>query len=331
MNTPRVSVIIPVYNAEKYIKEAVDSVLGQTYRDLEIIIVDDGSTDDTGKILDSYDDARIRVVRQENQGVVRALNKAINTARGEYIVRMDADDISLPERVEKEVRFLDAHKNVGLVGSSFIRVDEDGGEAGPYKAGEEADGTGRNYPFCQGSVTFRKECAQKAGLYREGLESVEDYDLWLRISEISDVAVISEPLGKYRVHFNSASISDCFQQYRKSLLVKMLAEEKRKYGKDRLDSLEEKDINRILDNIFPRTKRNENGILSGKYLYLAEVLYCTGNYGRSRECLSSSLCMAPFTKRGWVLAFKLWICWILPVRFVNRAKGIKQKFNKMFS
>ncbi|MHA1713815.1 MAG: glycosyltransferase, partial [Candidatus Ranarchaeia archaeon] len=123
---PKVSVIMSVYNAEKHVKKAIDSILSQTFRDFEFIIINDGSTDRTSEILKSYADPRLIVVNQANRGVTQSLNKAIGMARGQYIARMDADDISLPQRLEMQVEFLEEHPEVGLVGTSVITIDEEG-------------------------------------------------------------------------------------------------------------------------------------------------------------------------------------------------------------
>ena len=129
MDSPKVSVIMSVYNGEKYLKEAINSILNQTFKDYEFIIVNDASTDKSIKILEEYakKDNRIGLIHNEkNIGLTRSLNKAIKSANGAYIARQDADDISLPPRLEEEVNFLDKHPTVGLVGSYAWMIDEKG-------------------------------------------------------------------------------------------------------------------------------------------------------------------------------------------------------------
>ena len=119
---PKVTVLMPVYNGEKYLEEAIDSVLAQTLPDFEFLIIDDGSTDKTPQILKSYTDTRLRLFHQNNRGLTRSLNKGIQFSGGEYVARMDADDIALPERLEKQVKFLDEHPEIGVVGSFHCEV-----------------------------------------------------------------------------------------------------------------------------------------------------------------------------------------------------------------
>jgi len=122
---PRVSVVLPAYNAEAYLPEAVASILGQTYADFELIALDDGSTDGTAAWLDSVRDPRVRVLHQQNIGLALTLNKGIGLARGAYIARQDADDISRPERLAKQVAYMDAHPACGLLGTwSVIQEDQ---------------------------------------------------------------------------------------------------------------------------------------------------------------------------------------------------------------
>src|SRR5947209_7771425 len=127
-DAPRLSVVMPVYNAASVVREAIESILNQTFSDFEFIIVDDGSTDDSGKILREYAgrDDRIRLYTQENHGLVASLNRYCRLANGRYIARMDADDISLPRRFEKQFHFLEAHPEVGILGTWIQDIDENG-------------------------------------------------------------------------------------------------------------------------------------------------------------------------------------------------------------
>ena len=116
-----ISIILPAYNAEKYLKEAIDSILAQTYTNFELIVINDGSTDKTEEIILSYQDSRIRYIKNEkNLKLIRTLNKGIGLAKGKYIARMDADDISLPHRLKEEVEFMEAHPNIGEIGRAHV-------------------------------------------------------------------------------------------------------------------------------------------------------------------------------------------------------------------
>ncbi len=200
---PRVSVVMSVYNEERYVAEAIDSILRQTFQDFEFVIVDDGSVDRTPAILRGYQDPRLKVCHQANQGQSSALNQGIRRASGAYIARMDGDDISLPERLEREVGFLDGHPEVGLVGTWCVKVDVRTGQKRLYPLPQE-DAAIRRFmtvdnPFIHSSVMIRKSALDRVGLYNEGL-IWQDYDLWVRIARHHRMANISEPLVIRRKH-----------------------------------------------------------------------------------------------------------------------------------
>jgi len=127
MKNPEVTVLMSVYNGEKYLREAIDSILNQTFTDFEFLIVNDGSTDRTAEILRSYDDPRIIIINNEkNIGLTKSLNIGLRMAKGEYIARMDADDVSMPERLQKQIELLNQKKNTGLVGTYYTIINEKG-------------------------------------------------------------------------------------------------------------------------------------------------------------------------------------------------------------
>ena len=128
--SPKISVVMPAYNAAEYLDEAIRSILNQTFRDFEFIIINDGSTDDSISILDKQQklDSRIRVYHQENQGMIAALNRGCRLARGKYIARMDADDISLPGRLEKQLKYMERHPQIGILGTWIYSIDKNGFE-----------------------------------------------------------------------------------------------------------------------------------------------------------------------------------------------------------
>jgi glycosyltransferase involved in cell wall biosynthesis len=207
---PHVSVIMSVYNDERYLREAVDSILAQTFIDFELVIIDDGSNDETATILSTYQDPRIAVHRQANRGLVAALNRGLALARGELLARMDADDRSHPERLQKQVAFLNQHPTIGLVGTACRIIDETGVSRAPFlhyptdSSHLQAELLLHNC-FCHGSVMFRRACIEQVGMYRPECAGDGDYDLWLRISEHFAVANLDEPLYDYRSHAQSIS------------------------------------------------------------------------------------------------------------------------------
>jgi glycosyltransferase involved in cell wall biosynthesis len=206
--TPRVTVLMPVYNAAAHLQQAIDSILNQTFADFEFLIINDGSTDSSDKIIRSYTDARIVYVANEvNLKLIATLNKGIELARGEYIVRMDADDISLPPRIEKLLAFMDSTPNVGVCGSWF---ESFGGKSKVTKYQSESDAIRLHMlhqcHLCHPSVILRKKVLLTNKLfYNKEYIHAEDYELWVRMGAYTKYANIPEVLLRYRQHEDSVS------------------------------------------------------------------------------------------------------------------------------
>jgi glycosyltransferase involved in cell wall biosynthesis len=207
---PCVSVVMPVYNGEKYLAEALDSILQQTFNDYELIVIDDGSTDRSSAIIESYvkKDRRVIVHRQDNCGLIMSLNQGCSLARGKYIARMDADDVSLPQRLEKQLDYLEQRPDIGLLGT-WIQDIGPNGEPGPIWPLPTTPASIRWFLMfgnciAHPSVMGRRELIQSLG-YRSEAAHVEDYDLWIRMSAVSRVANLPEVLVKYRVLNQSVS------------------------------------------------------------------------------------------------------------------------------
>ena len=210
--SPRVTVLMPVYNGEKYLVEAVDSILGQTYKDFEFLIINDGSTDKTVEIVQSYNDPRIRLVNNdENLQLAAALHRGLQLTGSEYIARMDCDDISFPERLSAQVDYLDNHPDVGALGSGFQIIDGDGKKIGaPVRFPSEHGFLRWSLPFyspiAHPTVLMRRPLLIEAGGYLSevisGREkySGEDYDLWRRLSKITRLANLRRPMIYLRKH-----------------------------------------------------------------------------------------------------------------------------------
>lgn len=186
----KVSVLLSVYNGERYLAAALDSILSQSLTDWEFVIVDDGSTDGSADIIREYSRGDRRIVHLEsvgNQGLIRALNRGIAACSGEYLARQDADDVSEPARLEVQAAFLSAHPGHVLVGSRFDEIDEEGRVLGAQRVpffqtdSEIQRHKYRKNPFAHSSVMIRKEVVIAVGGYREQSRHAEDYDLWLRI------------------------------------------------------------------------------------------------------------------------------------------------------
>jgi glycosyltransferase involved in cell wall biosynthesis len=207
--SPMVSVVMPVYNGERYLREAIGSILRQTFTDFEFIIINDGSTDGTAAIINSYTDRRIRLINQTNRGLVYSLNRGIEEARGKYIARMDADDVSAATRLSTELELFKSKPNAAIVGTSVIRIDESGRQLGAdyYLAhdNEIRQDMALRCPFAHGSVIVRKDLVRQAGGYRQEFWPAEDYDLWRRVAPLGELVNSLEPLYFHRQ--NGAGIS----------------------------------------------------------------------------------------------------------------------------
>jgi glycosyltransferase involved in cell wall biosynthesis len=207
-----ISVLLPVRNGARYLREAVDSVLAQTVAKLEVVVVDDGSTDDTLEILRSYRDERLRVVQQEPAGLVAALNRAVAEARGDLVARMDADDVSHPHRLERQLELLERESRLGLVGCGVETIDERGRTTGSWLLPADDDALRRRLLlrnlFTHGSVVMRRSALESAGGYSGAYGANEDYDLWRRIARGWRLAAVPEVLYRYRVHSAAVTKQD---------------------------------------------------------------------------------------------------------------------------
>ena len=198
MSAPAVSVLMSVHNGAAWVTRAVGSVLDQTLTDLEIIVVDDGSTDATPTLLAALRDPRLRVEWQARTGLTRSLNRALRLAHGPLVARLDADDLALPDRLARQRAFLDAHSDVGLLGTGARELDADGRLVRVISP--PADDRAirrvliRRNPFVHSSIMMRRALVERAGGYDASFRVAQDYDLWLRLSEITRMANLSEPL-----------------------------------------------------------------------------------------------------------------------------------------
>jgi glycosyltransferase involved in cell wall biosynthesis len=229
-----VSVIIPAFNAEKYISETIDSVLNQSFRSFEIIVVDDGSTDRTADIVRQFGN-HVKYIRQENSGPSKARNTGIRHASGEYIAFLDADDLWTERKLELQVGFLESHSDVGMVFADMMVFNEERllKESSLRTKGNHfyetlvAERDGFHDPFLRliktnfiptGSVVLRKSCLEKVGLFDETLSSAEDRDMWMRISILCKIGFVPQVLMRRRVHNQNIS-KDLFKDVRSTIFV----------------------------------------------------------------------------------------------------------------
>jgi len=207
---PAVSVILAAYNAERYLRSAVDSILAQTFSDFEFIVIDDGSADRTKQIIESFNDPRIRLISRPNKGLTPSLNEALHLAQGEFIARMDADDLSTSRRFEIQVDFLRSHPDVVLLGGAYDLIDG----AGRYLTTitpptddatlQEHALSGRT-PICHPLAMMRRNAMLQAGGYDDSFTVAQDLDLWLKLGEVGTLAAVKDVLLQYRQHEESVS------------------------------------------------------------------------------------------------------------------------------
>lgn len=200
---PTITVLMSVFNGMQYLPQAMESVLNQTYGDFEFLILDDGSTEPVGDLIFAYRDERIELVRQENLGLTRSLNRGFELAKGEYVARMDADDVSHPRRLELQVREVAENRGLDLVGTFFEVIDGDGHVVETKDL--IVDPIYRLWRlqfhnnYGHGTMLLRKQAVADAGMYDEGLRHAQDYDLWSRLSRKANTMIVPEVLYSYRM------------------------------------------------------------------------------------------------------------------------------------
>jgi len=216
---PLISVCMPVHNAERYVAEAVESILGQTLGDFEFLILDDGSTDGSLGILRRYAgrDPRIRLTSRPNKGLVASLNELIDQSRGEFLARMDADDVALPERFTRQVEYLRAHPECVLVGCRVRLIDPEGDPLSEWCTQQDHEAIEAHYlrgersaAIAHPSFMMRRDAVLAIGRYRP-LEVIEDIDLIVRLAEYGRIANMPEVLLQYRIHSGNMSKTRSFQ------------------------------------------------------------------------------------------------------------------------
>jgi len=310
---PLVSVIIPTYNREKYVVEAIESVLAQTYQNFEIIIVDDGSTDGTEKILEPYRD-RVVYIYQENQGPSVARNTGIRRATGQFIAFLDSDDLWLPEKLEVQVAYMETNPEVGLVHTGkLLREERPTGpilKEWPYA---ELSRSGHIFPemfleptVSTSTVVARRECFDVAGLFDEELTRGADHHLFLRIARHFPIGYIPRPLGVYRMHETNITKKDRFQTH----LGTVLAFEKLLQNNPEIvDELGAGIVRRGLFNL---------------HFVLAYDLFDKGNARAARPYFARCIRLQP----GHWPSYGYYLTSFLPHLWVNWMRQLKRNFIK---
>jgi glycosyltransferase involved in cell wall biosynthesis len=276
-----ISVIIPTYNRANLIEKAIKSVLKQTYQDFEIIIVDDGSTDNTEEIIRGFKDKRVKYIKKykKNRGISVARNIGIKIARGKYIAFLDSDDEWFPEKLNKQIKILqDGSPELGVVYSISCYIDESGKNINKLRNSKKVEGyiyedlLGKNYVGTPSTVLIRKECFHQVGLFDDLLNAQEDWDMWIRIAKYYRFALIKIPLVKYRLHPNQIS---------KNLEVKIIT------------------ANRILIK-YANELEIRRGAHSKHYFYIGNRFCHMEKTKEGQRCLCKAISLYPFCIRYYI-------------------------------
>ena len=225
-----------VWNGERYLRTDVESLLAQTYRDFELLVVNDASTDQTPTILSQFaqQDPRIRIITNSiNLGLTKSLNRALKETQSDFIARMDADDIALPTRLQKQVAFLDAHPDVGIVGTAYQFINDAGDLVGEKHPPTQDHALRRALirfnPFLHSSVMVRKTLLDRVHGWDETYRRAQDYDLWMRAAPLTKLANLPEVLMQKRFTIGMISYAKEREQIRSALRVRLLAIRRKQY------------------------------------------------------------------------------------------------------
>lgn len=288
MEIPTLSVVMSVYNGARFLCQAIDSILNQSCRDFEFIIINDGSTDDSGRVLDFYarQDRRVRVCHQSNQGLIRSLNRGCALAESEFIARMDADDLASPVRFSRQLRFMKAHPEVAVLGTAVEFIDETGR---PIRVAQFPLHHHEIQSICltssflwHPSVLMRKAAFMRVGGYRHVLHA-EDYDLWLRIVDHYRIANLPDILLKYRLHPAQISVTKCKAQALATDAARVAAIARRNGRPDPLDTGPT-----ITPNLLRQwgvSAQAQQTTLARAYLATIRNMYDSGEYGLASNML----------------------------------------------
>lgn len=288
MITPRVSVLMPVYNTQAYLAEAVESILKQTFRDVEFLIIDDGSTDGSLAILRRYEkkDSRIRLISRENRGLVKTRNELLKEAKGEFAAWADSDDISYPERLEKQMACF-ADPAVTWVTAAIRLVDAEGWPIHTVQL--------KSQPGFTCVAMMRRETAVRLGGFREALRICEDRDMELRMREVGKAVSLADVLLDYRQHAHSVCNSSRLVVAQYQRVVDGLAEERRNRGSDALERGEPLEIVALQGS-------QQSEPLWATYSRWAWWALIAGNVATARRYAAKSLLRRPWAVESWRLA-----------------------------
>jgi glycosyltransferase involved in cell wall biosynthesis len=325
-HVPAVSVVVPAHNDERYVGECIESILEQTFEDFELILVDDGSTDDTPAILEEYaaKDPRVRVIHAgAKTGRGAARNIGIAAARADLIAFQDADDLSVPERLEIQKRFLDEHPDCGLVACSFMLVDEDGAYVGVKPLRRHAAGLVEHMRrYCvlsHWATLFRTRVVRKAGAYRPGFAVAEDYDMMLRVLERTKLGALDVPVYRYRQAPSGISMARVQASDRSKNIARLFARQRAERGTDDYEEY-------LAAGRIPQVAGAEAPAGRSRYYYrLARMALDCREYRRMFHYVGRGLCENPL----WLPRYA-WVVFAAAVHFVLNLIGVLDWFERTF-
>jgi glycosyltransferase involved in cell wall biosynthesis len=304
---PLVSVVMSIYNDEKFVKNSIESMLAQTFSDFELIIVNDGAIDSSAEIISLFNDPRIVLISQENKGLASALNLGIMSARGEFIARQDADDVSEKYRLENQVRFLQENPNIGIVGCDAWIIGEEGYRiqkttfpADDHSIKEMLFKKEEN-PFIHGAVMFRKDIAEKVGFYRSEFKKCQDIDLWLRMAEITTLANIPNALYSWRFRKGSISVDSRINANEYARLAHLCGRKRRSGDKE--PPLTVKGITRTGFVKFTNYFRILNNEDDNNAFSFAQTLFLSGKINEAKKTFKDVARKYPYNLYAWFLLF----------------------------
>jgi len=328
---PLVSIVLPVYNGEKYLTASLDSVIAQTYQNWELVIINDGSTDDTENLILDYQDKRIKYLPNDsNRGIIFSLNKGLQESSGVYIARLDADDIALPYRIAKQVEFLSENLDYAMCGSYFQTIDSNGrllkNVAFPANNRDAQSYLLLHNCFCHSAIMMRSNIAKELK-YDEKFQVCEDYDLWYRISRTGKILNLPVFATMYRVHDNNMSTrkSEIMFAHVNKINKRILDD----LGIGYSDSELAAHSNALCYNAaFFRLPDNMN-ILENWMVKLYSYLKINGNY-------NADLCYEILIEKWIVITYntrnykKIFFNKLMPVHPLIYMKNVARKFKKIF-
>jgi len=309
LGAPRVSVILPCYNGARWISQAIKSVLAQTYKDFELLVIDDGSTDNSREIVSSYlHDGRVRYIYQENRGFSGAINRGIKESKGDFIGFIGQDDLWLPYKLELQMRYFSKHRNVDLVHSSYFVIDSEGRVIGIRNVGIPNVSSKRELIeelFLRNFIGFetvlvKKRCFDEVGFFDERMVGFSDHDMWIRIAgKFNICGYIRKPLVKKRIHESQLSkvrMGDVFKD--EFLLVKKAVDQ------------------------YPFLKRIERKKLASLYYAWGISLLQKGNIEDAKRKFLKSIMYQPWKVKSI-------IAYITPLLYKTMHKTIYNHYIKM--